>query len=115
MSTLGGSLFVETDKGSIMIETHKSAKIDVELIITAKTNDEDLAEKLFKNFIVSYNHNGSDLKIVGEYKGGKGWLKNLFGGSNSNKLNVKFIITVPENYNVDLKHKWRRDCSWGFR
>lgn len=98
----GGQLIVETDKGSIMIETHKSAKIDVELIITAKTNDEDLAEKLFKNFIVSYNHNGSDLKIVGEYKGGKGWLKNLFGGSNSNKLNAKYIITVPENYNVDL-------------
>lgn len=100
--SFGGRLFIDTDKGSIIIETHKSTKIEVEILMTAKTNDDDLAEKLFNNFNVSYDHGGSDLKIVGKYKGGKSWLKNLFGGSNSNKLNVKFIVTVPEKYNVDL-------------
>ncbi|MCW8848701.1 MAG: hypothetical protein OQJ81_01880, partial [Melioribacteraceae bacterium] len=100
--SFGGQLVVDTDKGSLIVETHNSSKIEVEILMTAKTNDDDLAEKLFNDFSVSYDHSGSDLKIVGKFKGGKSWLKNLFGGSSSNKLNVKFIITVPEKYNVDL-------------
>lgn len=98
----GGQLFIDTDKGSIIVETHNNSEIEVELLLTAKTNDDELAEKLFNSFKVSYDHSGSDLKIFGKYEGAKSWLKNLFGGSNSNKLNVKFIITVPEKFNVDL-------------
>lgn len=98
----GGKLFIDTDKGSIIVETHNSEEIEVEMLLTAKTNDEEYAEKLFNSFKVEYDHNGSDLNIVGKFKGGKSWLSNLFGGSKSNKLRVKFILTVPEKYNVDL-------------
>ena len=100
--SFGGQLIVDTDKGSIIVETHNSSNIEVELLLTAKTNDDELAEKLFNAFKVTYDESGSNLKIVGKYNGNKSWLKNLFGGSNSNKLKVKFIITVPDKYNVDL-------------
>jgi hypothetical protein len=98
----GGKLYVETDKGSIAIKTHDAETIDVEIIFKAKTDDDELAQKLFDNFNIKYDQSGSDLKIIAEYKGNKNWLSNIFGGNKWNKLDVKFEITVPEKYNVDL-------------
>lgn len=100
--SFGGELIVDTDKGSIIVETNNSSNIEVELFLTAKTNDDELAEKLFNAFKVTYDHSGSNLKIVGKYNSNKSWFKNLFGGSKSNKLKVKFIISVPKKYSVDL-------------
>jgi DUF4097 and DUF4098 domain-containing protein YvlB len=99
---VGGQLEIETERGSISINTHSSETVNVEVQFKAKTNDEELAEKLFEAFIIDYNHNGSDLSIKAKYKGSRSWLSNLLGGSKWNKLNVKFVITVPEKYNVDL-------------
>lgn len=98
----GGQLFVDTDKGVITVQTHNSSTIEVEVFLKAKTNDEELAEKIFNYFEIDYDHNGTDLKIIAEFKGEKSWISNLFGSGKSNKLNVKFLITVPEKYNVDL-------------
>ena len=98
----GGKLFVDTDKGSILINTHSSETILLEIFYMVKTNDEELAEKLIKDFEINYNNDGTDLEIIADYKGSKSWLNNIFGGSKWNKLNVKFTITVPEKYNVDL-------------
>ena len=98
----GGKLYVETDKGSIEIETHASETVDVEIYFKAKTSDDELAEKLFDAFKIDYDHSGSDLSIEAKYKGSKSWLSNLLGGSKWNKLRVKFKIKVPENYNVNL-------------
>ncbi len=98
----GGKLFVDTDKGSISINTHSSETILVEVYFKVKTNDDELAEKLINDFKIDYNNDGTDLEIIAEYKGSKSWLNNIFGGSKWNKLNVKFTITVPEKYNVDL-------------
>jgi len=98
----GGKLYVSTDKGSIKIKTHSSETVDIEVFLKAKTNDDEFAQKLFDNFKIKYDQSNSDVKVIGEFKGGSSWLRNLFGGSKSNKLNVKFEITVPEQYNVDL-------------
>ncbi|MCB9220134.1 MAG: hypothetical protein H6610_11835 [Ignavibacteriales bacterium] len=99
---LGGLLNVETDKGSITVKTHTQESIDVEILFKVKTEDEELADDLIKAFVIDYDDNGSDLTIKAKYKGDKSWLSNLFGGSKWNKLNVKFTITVPERFNVDL-------------
>lgn len=98
----GGNLYIETDKGSITVNTHSSNSIIVELILIAKTEDEDFAEELFNAFRIKYDNDGTNLSIKTEYKGDKNWLRNIFGGSKWNKLNAKFQITVPEKYNVDL-------------
>lgn len=98
----GGRLEVETERGSISVKTHSSESVIVDVYFKAKTNDDELAEKLFNAFEIDYDHNGSDLSIEAKYKGSKSWLSNLFGGSKWNKLNVRFVITVPEKYNVDL-------------
>ena len=44
----GGQLFVDTDKGSISIQTHTSSKIDVEVFFKAKTE----MKKRLKNYLV---------------------------------------------------------------
>lgn len=98
----GGKLFIETDKGSILVETHSSESIDVEVYYKAKTDDDELADKLFDAFKIDYDHSGSDLSIEAKYKGSKSWLSNLLGGSKWNKLKIKFKITVPEKYDVNL-------------
>lgn len=98
----GGQLFVDTDKGAITVKTHNSSTIEVEVFLKVKSDDVDLAEKIFNSFIIDYDENGTDLKIVAKFKGGKSWISNLFGSGKSNKLNAKFLITVPEIYNVDL-------------
>lgn len=98
----GGQLKVETDRGSIKIKTHSIETIEVVVKFRAKTNDEELANKLFKGFKLSYDQSGSDLNIEANQTNKKSWFSNLFGKSNWNKLNIKFIITVPNDYNVNL-------------
>lgn len=99
----GGELLVDTDLGSIKIKTHSSETIDVVVYLKAKTNDDEKAEKIFDAYEIVYDQSGSDLTITAEFKGSSSWLSNLFGGSKWNKLNVRFLVTVPEKYNVDLK------------
>ncbi|MCB9211336.1 MAG: hypothetical protein H6610_04615 [Ignavibacteriales bacterium] len=98
----GGKLFVDTDKGSILIKSHSAETIEVELFLKVKTDDEDIAQKILNDFEVEFDQSGSNLNIIAKYKGSKNWIGNIFGGNKSNKLNVKFEITVPEKYNVDL-------------
>ncbi|MDX1701858.1 MAG: DUF4097 family beta strand repeat-containing protein [Melioribacteraceae bacterium] len=99
----GGDLLLDTDIGSIKINTHSSETIDVKIYLKAKTNDEEKAEKIFNAFEIVYDQSGPDLSITAEFKGSSSWFSDLFGGSKWNKLNVRFLVTVPEKYNVDLK------------
>ncbi|MFZ1291710.1 MAG: hypothetical protein WAR79_16560 [Melioribacteraceae bacterium] len=98
----GGILYIETDKGSITVKSHESETINVVVYYKAKTDDDEFAKKLFDNFNIQYDQNGSNLKIIAKYKGSKNWLNNIFSGNKWNKLDVKFEITVPTKYNTDL-------------
>ena len=98
----GGKLNLDTDRGSISINTHDAEIINVEILFKAKTDDEELAEKLFDAFEVTYDQSGPDLSIKGKMEGSSGWFTNLFGGSKWNKLNISFMISVPRSYDLDL-------------
>jgi uncharacterized protein Veg len=80
----GDTLTVNTDVGSIRIETHKKDVIDVYAEIEGRNEDD---------FEVTFNETSNGLKIRGD-KDSDGW-----GNWN---LKVKFIVTVPKDYNVDL-------------
>ena len=81
----GGSLIIESDSGSIDVETHKSNKVEV--TVTQKGKDDD-------GFQVEFFHEGNDVKIIGDRE------SSFFGNFNSS---VHYAVKVPKHYNVDLK------------
>jgi len=83
----GGTLFIDSDLGSIEVESHNTDIVDIEVQKKGK-NAED--------FEVSFSQDGNDVKISGKMK------KSIFE-LNGFSASARFIIKVPENYNVDLK------------
>lgn len=81
----GETLTVRTDAGSIEITTHEDNTIDVSARIEGKQEDQ---------FTVHFDANGDGLTITGKHDNGNGW------GWNS--LKVKYRITVPKRYHLDL-------------
>jgi hypothetical protein len=80
----GDTLSVITDAGSIRVETHNRKEIEVFAEIEGRDEDE---------FEVTFDESSDGLKIRGEKE------DNRWGYNN---LRVKFVITVPKDYNVEL-------------
>lgn len=79
----GGTLTVDSDSGSIDIESHDNNTVVVE--VQRQDSDDD-------SFKVSFSSNGRDVKIDGDRE------QSFFGWSSR----VRFLIKVPNSYNVDL-------------
>ena len=81
---LGGQLIVNTDAGSIKVETHDKATIELRVKIENREGDE-----------FSYRHelNDGNLTIIGEIEKKHSWVRNL---------RVEFNLLIPEDYNVEL-------------
>ena len=78
-----GTLTLRTDAGSIEINTHSSDTVEVDVDIDQR-NDGD--------FTVNFEQDDDGVSIDGERKG------EWYGGS----LRVRYAITLPEQYNVDV-------------
>ncbi|WP_340680427.1 DUF4097 family beta strand repeat-containing protein [Paraglaciecola sp.] len=85
MVEAGGTLDIQTDVGSIDIRTHQQPSI--ELIVKIDSQDED--KFTYRTELVKGN-----LSIVGKLPSGNHWFKNV---------RVKFELTVPEHYNIELQ------------
>ncbi len=81
----GGTLYLDSDSGSIDIETHSEDSVEIE--VTKKGADAE-------NFEVTFEQRGDDVIVEGERNRG-GW--------GSYTISVKFRIKVPEKYDLDLK------------
>lgn len=81
----GGTLEVRTASGSINIETHDEKVVKVEIEVSGDDADD---------FEFESKASGDDVFLVGEVDNGRGW---------SRDLRVKFNITVPEEYELDLR------------
>lgn len=93
----GGTLTMDVSGASIEIKTGNSNTIDVKVIKKARTNDKAKAERMFKDYKIDYDHSGDDLTIESKNKRKKSLL--TFG---RNYVAVRFILTIPEKYNLDL-------------
>ena len=82
---LGGQLTIKTDVGSIKIETHDEATIELRVKIENREGDK-----------FSYRHelSNGNLTIIGEIEKNNNWVRNL---------KVEFNLLIPENYNVELQ------------
>lgn len=100
--TPGGTLIIRSDTGSIEIHGKEGNHVDIEVIREVKTGNEKKAQDLLKDFEIRFDQKDGDVIIEAEYHK-KGWqrLWNNIG----KYLRVKFLVSVPERYNVDLDTK----------
>lgn len=90
----GGTLFLDTDRGSIQVEGREGNRMDIEIIRKARTSDRAEAQDIFDYLSFDFQQSGSDVTIKG--------IKTTQSSRKLNKLKVKFIVSVPQNYNLDL-------------
>lgn len=83
----GGMLYLDTDTGSIEIESHDQSAVEVVVKRRGLSAEE---------FEVTFEQDGDDLKVKGDKKGIGGFIS--FGASG-----VHFVVKVPRQYNVDLE------------
>lgn len=98
----GGTLTLESDIGSIEVQAVEGNTIEVEVIRKVKTTSEKRAKKILEDFEIEFSQSGKDVYIKAEYER-HGWQK--FWDSVSKRLRVKYIVSVPRIYNLDLKTK----------
>ena len=83
----GGTLLIDSDRGSIEIQTSESDKVEVRILLTARTSRESRAEEIFEDFSLDFEQDGDNIKIQGDYSRNSGWFS-----SNNNKLRVEFQV-----------------------
>lgn len=94
----GGKLWLDTDLGSIEVNAVSGEKVSVEVIMKVGTSSKSKAREIFDDFVLDFNEQGGDVRIQADYK-----RKNsLFSWASGSRLKVRFIITVPEKYNLDM-------------
>lgn len=91
----GGKLTLVSDKGSIEISTTSSEIVEVTVYKEIRHGDEEDLE----DFDVRFNHQNGDVEVIGEFTNGG----SSFWGNRHNKVNIKYVITVPNKYNIDAK------------
>ena len=92
----GGTLTIDSDMGSIEILTQNQEEVAVKIIQLVKTSSKHKAEKYLEDIKVNFSINEKDVTITLDYERGHSfWKKSL--------VKVKFLVTVPTIYNVDLK------------
>jgi len=98
----GGTLTLETDIGSIDVQGVEGNTVEIEVIREVKTNNEKKIEEILEDFQIEFSQSGKDVFIKAEYER-SGWQR--FWDNISKHLRVKYIVSVPRIYNVDLKTK----------
>lgn len=94
----GGQLSVVVDRGSIEIKTTDRAAVDIEVTRKASGSDSKAAQ-ILKDHVLTITQDGNKIEVRAAYQGPKsvGW----FGGSPA--LNVRYQISVPRQFAVNLK------------
>ena len=92
----GGTLIIDTDIGDIRVDPGAGG-VAIEVVRRAKTSSQSRAQDLFNELDLRFGQEGNNVRVTGKYDHSFRWF-NLFG----NDLDVKFIVTVPSRYNLQL-------------
>jgi DUF4097 and DUF4098 domain-containing protein YvlB len=91
----GGQLVLNADFGDVDIRTHAASKVDVRVVREAKTSSDRKAQELFDDYRVTFDQSGEQIEIRAEVPR-RSWRW-------SNNLRVRFEITVPSRFDLDLR------------
>ena len=94
----GGWLNLETDRGSIEVRTSPDPTVDVLVDLHADTDSERKARKILEKFIVDIAQVGDEIRIEARFDSDDA----SFWDRDKNRLKVRFVIRVPQQYNLNL-------------
>ena len=94
-----GRLTIDADRGSIEVRTANRDLVDVKIERKIKENGKWSAEEVLEDFVITFDHNDDGVTIRAKYdrENHRRWNRER------NRLKIKFLITVPQRYNVDMK------------
>lgn len=91
----GGSLDLNSDRGSVDISSHSGNRVIIKILLITDTVNEHKAKDIFDDFEIAFKNNGNDVKVEGNTLDHR-LLRNK-------RLKVRFQVTVPEKYNLNIK------------
>jgi len=92
----GGTIIIEADLGDIKV-TSGGSNVSVDVIRRARTSSQSKANDLFKELDVTFTPEGNNVHIRAKYDQPTSWFHW------NNDLDVRFVVNVPSQFNVDLK------------
>ncbi len=95
----GGTLAVEADRGSIEVKSANGDQVAIEVLRKVSGESRDRAEEILKNHQVKFSQDGDTVQVRAELD--KGWNSNW--RDKGRNLQVRFLISIPKKFNVDLK------------
>jgi len=95
----GGLLTIESDIGAIEVRSTDGNRVDVEVLFRTDRWGRGDVEEFLKYFDVDFRQSGNDVFVKAEYNRERWNFWDSFG----RHLRVKFLVTVPRKYNLDLK------------
>jgi DUF4097 and DUF4098 domain-containing protein YvlB len=90
----GGSLKVETEGGEIRVQSSSEPKVTVVAKQKIRASSESEADELLKKLELTIEQDGSDVSAKAKYE------RINWGRM---PVQVDFLVTVPENYNVSVR------------
>jgi hypothetical protein len=96
----GGQLILDTDLGSIEINTRNTNTLKVEVIREIRSASSRRAKEILEDFDISFRQDGNTVYVTGEYK--RSGLRRLLGNIGK-YVRFHFDVSLPQEFNVDLK------------
>jgi len=92
----GGTLYIDSDFGSIEVASWSKKSVQVEVLRSIDAYTQKEAERILQDLEITFDKRGNDVYVRAEYDRGTFQWKN-------NRIKMRFIVSVPKVYNVDLK------------
>jgi DUF4097 and DUF4098 domain-containing protein YvlB len=92
----GGTITIDADLGDIKV-TSGAGNVSVDVIRRARVSSQSRADELFKDLVLDFTPEGNNVHIHAKYDHPTSWFHW------NNDLEVRFVVNVPSQYNVDLK------------
>lgn len=89
----GGKLTIRADRGSITVKSGTGDKVEIEV---TREPGRGQSEEILKKHHLSFTQDGKDVMVRAEMENQKRFWKN-------NNMRVRFEVTVPTKYDVNLK------------
>ncbi len=93
--TPGGTLIIDSDFGSIEVNTAADSKVNIAVIQKFNGWDKRKIKDFMDNFNIDFSQSGNDVTVTAKSQKKRSW--------GWNDVKIKFLVQVPRDYNVNLK------------
>ena len=96
----GGRLTVTLDIGTVDVQTAAQDRVTVIVTKKAKRQLDRQVQEALADFKVTFDSSHSGVSIRGKFQRGRNYWR--YWKRQLNQLDIRFLVTVPRRYNVDL-------------